>query len=179
MISRRHFLTLAGSAAGFALLTGHSPYLQWVTYRKVHLLLFTTRDDPGSDELGESLAARLRETLPASKARVARAPDGDRIASLLASAQADTAVLSHERAQALLRGEPPYAGYGAIALRALAKGEHYVLVCREDFKPRHAFLVADALCRGDAPLLSLPDAHDALPAHPGALAAAAGTPPDE
>jgi CRP-like cAMP-binding protein len=44
-----------------------------VTYRQAHLLLFTTRDDPGSDELGERLAARLRETLPASKARVARA----------------------------------------------------------------------------------------------------------
>ena len=179
MISRRHFLTLLGSVAGSFLLTAHSPYLQWVTYRKAHLLLFTTRDDPGSDELGELLAARLRETLPASKASVARAPDGDRIASLLSSAQADTAVLSHDRAQALLRGEAPYAGYGAIALRALAKSEQYVLVCREDFKPRHAFLVADALCQGNAPLLSLPDANDALPAHSGALAVAAGTPPAE
>jgi len=179
MISRRHFLTLLGSVAGSFLLTAHSPYLQWVTYRKAHLLLFTTRDDPGSDELGELLAARLREALPASKARVARAPDGDRIASLLSSAQADTAVLSHDRAQALLRGEAPYAGYGAIALRALAKSEQYVLVCREDFKPRHAFLVADALCQGNAPLLSLPDANDALPAHSGALAVAAGTPPGE
>jgi hypothetical protein len=44
---------------------------------------------------------------------------------------------------------------------------------------RHAFLVAEALCRGDAPLLGLPEADDALPAHPGALAVAAGTPPDD
>jgi hypothetical protein len=176
---RRQFFALAGSLAGWVLLTGHSPYRQWIAYRQAHLLLFTTREDPGSDELGERLAARLRETLPDSKAQVARAPHLDRVASLLASAQADTAVLTPEQALALLRGEPPFTAYGAIPLRALAKGEGYVLVCRDEFKRRHAFLVAEALCRGDAPLLSLPDADDALPAHPGALAAAAGTPPDE
>ena len=170
---------LVGSVSGWMLLTGHSPYRQWIAYRQAHLLLFTTRDDPGSDELGERLAARLRETLPDSKARVARAPDVDRVASLLASAQADTAVLTPEHALALLHGEPPFTAYGAIPLRALASGEQYVLVCRDEFKRRHAFLVAEALCRGDAPLLSLPGPDDALPAHPGALAVAAGTPPDE
>ena len=179
LISRRDFFALAGSVAGWTLLTGHSPYGQWIAYRQAHLLLFTTRDDPGSDELGEQLAARLREALPDSKAQVARAPHVDRVASLLASGQADTAVLASKRALALLRGEPPFAAYGPIPLRALAKGGQYVLVCRDDFKPSHAFLVADALCRGDAPLLSLPDPNDALPAHPGALAAAEGTPPDE
>jgi hypothetical protein len=176
---RRHFVTLTGSFAAWMLLTGHSPYRQWIAYRQAHLLLFTTREDPGSDELGERLAARLRETLPDSKAQVARAPHLDRVASLLASAQADTAVLTQEQAQALLRGEAPFTAYGAIPLRALAKSEQYVLVCRDQFKPRHAFLVAEALCRGDAPLLSLPGADDTLPAHPGALAVAAGTPPDE
>jgi hypothetical protein len=177
--SRRRLLVLVGSVSGWMLLTGHSPYRQWIAYRQAHLLLFTTRDDPGSDELGERLAARLRETLPDSKARVARAPDVDRVASLLASAQADTAVLTPEHALALLHGEPPFTAYGAIPLRALASGEQYVLVCRDEFKRRHAFLVAEALCRGDAPLLSLPGPDDALPAHPGALAVAAGTPPDE
>jgi hypothetical protein len=176
---RRRFLTGALCLAGWALLSAHSPYRQWVSYRQAHLLLFTTRDDPGSDELGERLAARLREALPDSRAQVARAPHIDRMASLLASSQADTAVLTQERAVALLRGEPPFADYGPIPLCALACGERYVLVCREDFKPRHAFLVAEALCQGDAPLLSLPEPKHLLPGHPGALAVAGGTPPDE
>ncbi len=178
-MSRRRFLTQALSVAGWALLTGHSPYRQWVAYRQAHLLLFTTRDDPGSDELGERLAARLRETLPDSRAQVARAPHVDRVASLLASGQADTAVLAQELAVALLRGEPPFAEYGPVPLRALGRGERYILVCRDDFKPRHAYLVAEALCQGEAPLLLLPDPNYALPPHPGALAAAGGTPPDE
>jgi hypothetical protein len=178
-MSRRHFLTLALSATGWALLTGHSPYRQWVAYRQAHLLLFTTRDDPGSDELGERLAARLREALPDSRAQVARAPHADRVASLLASGQADTAVLAQDLALALLRGEPPFADYGPVPLRAMARGERYVLVCREDFKPSHAFLIAEALCQGEAPLLSLPDPRSALPAHPGALAVASGIPPND
>ena len=178
-MSRRRFFTLVFSVAGWALLTGHSPYRQWVAYRQAHLLLFTTRDDPGADELGERLAARLRETLPDSRAQVARAPHIDRVASLLASGQADTAVLTQELAVALLLGAAPFAEYGPVPLRALGRGERYVLVCRDDFKPRHAFLVTEALCQGEAPLLSLPDPSSALPAHPGALAVAGGTPPNE
>jgi len=178
-MSRRHFLTVALSAAGWALLTGHSPYRQWMAYRQAHLLVFTTRDDPGSDELGERLAARLRETLPESRAQVARAPHADRVASLLASGQADTAVLTLALALAMLRGEPPFLDYGAVPLRALGRGERYVLVCRDDFKPRHAFLIAEALSQGEAPLLSLPDPSSSLPAHPGALAVSGGIPPNE
>ena len=178
-MSRRHFLTVALSAAGWALLTGHSPYRQWMAYRQAHLLVFTTRDDPGADELGERLAARLRETLPESRAQVARAPHADRVASLLASGQADTAVLTLDLALAMLRGEPPFLDYGAVPLRALGRGERYVLVCRDDFKPRHAFLRAEALSQGEAPLLSLPDPSSPLPAHPGALAVAGGIPPNE
>jgi len=178
-VSRRSFLTLTLSAAGWALLTGHSPYRQWIAYRQAHLLLFTTREDPQSDDLGERLAARLRQTLPESRAQVARAPHADRLASLLSSGQADTAVVARELAVALLRGDPPFAEYGPIALCALGQTERHMLVCRADFRPRHAFLVAEALCRGEAPLLSLPDSSRAPPPHPGALAATSGSAPDE
>ena len=178
-MSRRSVLTLALSTAGWALLTGHSPYRQWIAYRQAHLLLFTTRDDPQSDDLGERLAARLRETLPESRAQVARAPHADRLASLLSSGQADTAVVTQEVAVALLRGEPPFAQYGAVALCALGRTGRYLLVCRADFRPRHAFLVAEALCRGEAPVLSLPDSNGAPPPHPGALAVAAGALPND
>jgi len=178
-LSRRTFLTFSLAAAGWALLTGHSPYRQWIAYRQAHLLLFTTRDDPQSDDLGERLAARLRQALPESRAQVARAPHADRLASLLSSGQADTAVVAQEVAVALLRGERPFADYGAVALCALGQAKRHMLVCRADFRPRHAFLVSEALCRGEVPLLSLPDPDHMPPPHPGALAVITGNAPDD
>jgi len=176
---RRRLLAFALSATGLTVLSGHSPYRQWIAYRQRHLLLFTTRDDDGSDQLGERLAARLREALPESRAQVARAPHTDRVASLLSSGQADTAVLSHSVALSLMHGHPPFGDYGPVPLRALGQTADYVLVCRTDFRERHAFLVAEALCEGDAPLLTLPDASSTLPPHPGALAVASGNPPND
>ena len=69
-MNRRPFLALLASSAASLLLAGHTPYMQWKLYRQAHLLIFTTRDDAGSDELGERIAARLRETLPDSQAQV-------------------------------------------------------------------------------------------------------------
>ena len=63
----RHFLTVALSAAGSALVTGHR-HRQSMAYRLPYLLLFTTRDDPGSDGLGERPAAKLLERLAESRA---------------------------------------------------------------------------------------------------------------
>jgi hypothetical protein len=60
-MQRRRLLASLATAGGVLLLSGHSPYRQWKLYRQSHLLLFTTRDDTRSDELGEALAARLRE----------------------------------------------------------------------------------------------------------------------
>jgi hypothetical protein len=174
---RRPFLAaLTGSAAAL-LLSGHTPYRQWKLYRESHLLVFTTRDDPGSDELGERIAARLREVLPDSGAEVARAPHAARIASLITSNQADVAVLSRANAAALFDRREPFADYPAIALRALVETAQYQLVCREDFKPDHAYLVAEALA-GDpgVPALTVPGSAGAVPPHPGALAFARGEP---
>lgn len=144
-----------------------------------HLLLFTTREDPQSDELGEQLAERLRTLLPESRARVARAPHIDRMASLLVSGQADTAVIAHEHARQLLAGAAPFESYGPIALCALGRNDRYVLACRGDLKPDHAFLIAQALCSGESAPLVYPAAQEELPPHAGALAAASGQPPEQ
>ena len=145
------------SSAASLLLAGHTPYRQWKLYRQAHLLIFTSRDDPGSDELGERIAARLRVVLPDSNARVARAPHVARIASLITSSQADVAVLSHANAAALFARREPFTDYPAVALRVLVQTARYQLVCREDFKLDHAYLVAEALV-GDpgVPALTVP-----------------------
>jgi membrane fusion protein (multidrug efflux system) len=81
--------------------------------------------------------------LPDSRAGVGRAPNLQRLASLLSSAQADVAVLRMDNALALYRGQPPFADFAPMPLRVLVETQGYQLVCREDFKERHAYLVAE------------------------------------
>ena len=49
-MNRRCFVAGLAAAGASLLLAGHTPYRQWKLYRQTHLLIFTTRDDPGSDE---------------------------------------------------------------------------------------------------------------------------------
>jgi hypothetical protein len=180
-MNRRKFLTLSAASAGWLLLTGHSPYRQWMVYRETHLVIVTSRDDPGADDLGEKLAALMRQALPDSKAAVARGPRVERIASLISTRQADVAVVSRPNALAMYRGEAPFQQYGAIPLRVLVQTQAYQLVCRDDFLPQHGYLVAEALMEGGQDLgLSIPgkDAAEAgaIPPHVGAAAFVEGQP---
>lgn len=181
-MNRRQVVACLAAVGGSALLAGHSPYRQWKLYRQSHLLLFTTREDPRSDALGEVLAARLREVLPDSRAGVGRAATRERLASLISSAQADTAVLTVTDALALYRGEPPFSDFAPVPLRVLVEAQGYQLVCREDFKKQHAYLVAEALMREPrAAPLTVPEREgDAgvVPTHAGALAFLRGEAPD-
>jgi hypothetical protein len=182
-MNRRQFLTLSAASAGVLLLSGHSPYRQWLVYRQTHLVILTSRDDPGADDLGEKFAAAVRQALPDSKAHVARGPRVQRIASLMSTHQAEVGVVSRPNALAMYRGTSPFQDYGAISLRVLVQTADYQLVCREDFLPQHGYLVAEALMENCADLaLSIPGRDGAdgsgLPPHVGALAFAEGQPLD-
>lgn len=182
MIDRRVFL--AGTALVFA--AAHTPYRQWKVYRKQHLLIGTCRADAPSFPLGKEIAAILLEWLPESSARVSRAPDQARLASLITTGQIELILLSHADTAALSDGRDPFAEFGPTPLAALFAFGDYVLVARPDFPDRHAWLVAGTLTEhageidGAAPAQpgALP-----VPVHPGALAYAAGAPepqpPDE
>ena len=187
-MNRRQFLSLATASAGWILLCGHSPYRQWMVYRETHLIILTSRDDPGADDLGEKLAAIVRGALPDSKAVVGRGPRVQRIASLISTRQAEVGVVSRPNALAMYRGEEPFRQFGAIPLRVLVENDAYRLVCREDFLPQHGYLLAEALMEhaltehGADLGLSVPgrnaaDAGD-IPPHVGALAFAEGRPLD-
>jgi hypothetical protein len=182
-MNRRQFLSLAAGSAGWALLCGHSPYRQWIVYRETHLIILTSRDDLGADDLGEKFAAIVRGALPDSRAAVGRGPHVQRIASLMSTRQAAVGVVSRPNALAMFRGEGPFRQYGAIPLRVLVQNDVYRLVCRDDFLPQHGFLLAEALMENGRDLgLSIPgpDALDAgeIPPHLGALAFAEGRPLD-
>jgi hypothetical protein len=183
LMNRRQFLSIAAASAGSILLCGHSPYRQWMVYRETHLMILTSRDDVGSDELGERIAAIMREALPDSMATVGRGPRVQRIASLISTGQAQVGVVSRANALAMFHGAEPFRQYGAIPLRVLVQNDAYRLVCREDFLPQHGFLLAEALTANGKDIgLSIPgreavEAGD-IPAHPGVLAFAAGHPLD-
>lgn len=176
--SRRRFLTVAAALAGVGLLSGHAPYRQWVVYRQTHLVILTSRDDPGADDLGEKCATVMRSVLPDSKAAVGRGPRVQRIASLIASRQAEVGIVSQANAAAMFHGAAPFGDIGAIALRVLVQNDVYRMVCRDDFPRQHAWLIADALAGGDAELgLVVPPENEGdIPVHAGALAFASGLP---
>ena len=188
-MNRRQLLSLAAASAGWVLLSGHSPYRQWMVYRETHLIILTSREDPGADDLGEKFAAIVRGALPDSKAVVGRGPRVQRIASLISTRQAEVGVVSRPNALAMYRGEEPFQQYGAIPLRVLVQNDAYQLICREDFPPQHGYLLTEALMehaamehasmKPGADLgLSVPgrNAADAgeIPPHAGALAFAEG-----
>ncbi|NIR30294.1 MAG: hypothetical protein GWN84_13485, partial [Gammaproteobacteria bacterium] len=81
MTTRRRLLKMGLAAAALVFATGHTPYRQWVVYRQRHLIIATNRADPPSHRLGVQMAAVLAAELPASRARVARAPNAARVAS--------------------------------------------------------------------------------------------------
>ena len=179
---RRKFIGLAviGAATALAPATtwAHTPYRQWSVYRKRHLVILTSRADPLGVTLGRRVAEVLAEHLPASKARLSRGPHAERIASLISSKQMDVAILKRADAAALMAGRPPFADYGPLALRAIVTLGDHLLISRDDFPDRHAYVVALTLV-ANAKLLPVPAVvgdGGPVPAHPGALAYAEGRP---
>ena len=180
---RRRFLRAALVGLAGLVSSGHTPFQQWTVYRQRHLLILTDRSDPPSYPLGKRVASLLAAHLPASRARVTRAPHTERIASLISSKQLDVALMSPPDAVALAAGLPPFKAYGPVALRTLVAVDRYLLVCREDFPARHAYVVTRTLDlhRDELPEVAAAGAtpSHAIPLHRGALAYFEGAPPPD
>jgi hypothetical protein len=179
-MKRRCFVRIALAVAAPFVLSGHTPYRHWKVYRQKHLLVGSCRADPRSFAVAGQIAGTLARHLPASSARVSRAPDQRRVASLLASDQWQVAVLRRQEAVDLVIGRGLFETVGAVMLRSLFAVDAHLLVCRPDFPDRHAWLVTATLTEnaeevaGGAPVG--PGAHT-VPLHTGARAYADGDPP--
>jgi hypothetical protein len=164
--NRRAALALILAAAGAAAAAAHTPYGQWVVYRQKHLLVGAHRGDARTYELAQAVVAALNEELPEARARVARGPRPQRIASLIGTGQLMTAVLSETEAEAMAEARPPFEGYVPVPLRQIAAlGSGYVLYASPDLPGDHAWLIAEALAH--AGLGEAPEDHRLAP-HPGA-----------
>ncbi|HEX2338191.1 MAG TPA: hypothetical protein VHI72_17150 [Hyphomicrobiaceae bacterium] len=115
---------------------------------------------------------------------MSRAPNNDRIASLISSHQMDVALMRRDDAAALRQGRPPFAGHGPVKLCTIVGIGEFLLVCRDDFAARHAWLVAEAFDknRDVLPEMLLPSTSTSeppdsrIPLHPGAVGYFTGAP---
>ncbi|MBX2854388.1 MAG: hypothetical protein KTR21_05340 [Rhodobacteraceae bacterium] len=173
-LTRRRWLQGAAVALLYPLLGAHAPYEQWVVYRKKHLLIGCHRRDARGYVLAKQVVAALAEELPAAKARVARAPRPERIASLLGTAQLDVALLSPSMAELMQTGAGLFKPYGPVRLELLGWVEDQILVARPAFRPDHAWLVTGALAHAET--LRSDGAELGVPWHDGSQAYWEGRP---
>lgn len=177
-LSRRGLWRLAAAALAAMVAGGHTPYGQWTVYRLRNLFLVAARTDPAAVALAEALAQGLARELPESQARMTRAADPVRVASLLATGQLDVAVVGRDEAALMREGGGAFAAVGPAPILALADLGGHLLVTVESFRPRHAYLLSEAVAHLRAALPKAVAAGGALPVpeHPGAAAWRAGAP---
>lgn len=119
----------------------HSPYGQWDTFRSRYLQIVTNKIDIEGDKFGEEIADTLRQGLPSSRALVSRAPDIERIASLLYTDQVKVAVISHKDLKVLLAIED----FKSMPISILLDNGTYVVLARNDLPAYHGYLISKTL----------------------------------
>lgn len=169
--SRRAVLAGLGAlAAGGA--GAHTPYGQWVAYRKKHLLVGAHRGDPRTYDLAKAVVAALGRELPAARARVARGPRPERLASLIGTGQLMLAVIAEGEAIAMTISRAPFENYRPTPLTALARLDTtYGVYAAQGMPADHAWLVTGALSYDG--IATAPPGTPIAP-HPGAAAFWAG-----
>jgi hypothetical protein len=172
MTPNRRQLLLGVSAAGAAAVLApvaapaHTPYGQWVVYRQKHLLVGAHRGDGRTYELAQAVVEALARELPDARARIARGPRPQRIASLMSTGQLRVAVLKQDEAALMAGGQPPFEGYLPTPLQVMAALiDGYFVYGSPDLPEDHAWLVTEAL---HAAGIGSPPAAGPIPQHPGA-----------
>ena len=169
--NRRQILLCAGGAAVSAAVPAcvaraHTPYGQWVVYRQKHLLVGAHRGDGRTYELAQTVVAALGRELPDARARVARGPRPQRIASLMSTGQLRVAVIRQDEAVLMAAGAPPFEGYLPTPLLVMAALiDDYFVYGSPDLPEDHAWLVTEAL---DAARIGTAPQAGPIPPHPGA-----------
>jgi hypothetical protein len=152
-----------------------NPDRMWPVYRRYHLIIVGERDDERGLALTKASTDTLAQFLPESRALLVRAADTRRIGVLIATDQQDVAVISAEGAKALFLGEAPFEDIKGGPIRAIVSFGTHHMVCRPDFRARHAYVIAKTLSEHqDRLAATVAASHGVVPMHPGARAFFAG-----
>lgn len=174
----RVFAALAMGASFTRAAIAHTPYRQWKILRQRFLLVHSSRSDPVSDEIAEAMVGVFDNVLPKANAMVARAPDEQRIASLMTTGQAVLAVMRADLAADFYRSDGAFRDFEGGQLRSLVRAGDHLLVSVTSFPRHHAWLVTSALVGNGGSLeVRLPDTnaeYGGVPLHDGARAFANG-----
>jgi len=176
---RRALLKAAAAGAASVLLAAHTPYGQWTVYRQRNLFIVASRTDEAALILARAIVEGFATELPESRARVTRATDPVRIASLLATRQLDVAVVSRGDAAAMRAGSGDFRAVGAVAVNSVAELGAHLMVTLDTFKPKHAYLLALSVdhLRPKLPIVAASAPEPTKPPiHPGAQAYYSGLP---
>lgn len=177
-LSRRQCLAVIGACTIAPVTLAHTPFQQWVVYRKKHLLIGSSKDDinAGSYAHAKYLVSLLAQSLPAAKSRPTRAPSVIRLASLLTTEQLHVVLLRPDTARQLREGSPPFTDYGPFDLRLIMRSGEYLLVAHPQFPDHHAWLLANAVSTAEAGADKSLRTDDSVPLHRGAKAFFDGEP---
>lgn len=155
--------------------TDLNPDRMWPVYRRYHLIIVGQRDDERGLALTIASTDTLAQFLPESRALLVRAADTRRIGVLIATDQQDVAVISAEGAKALFLGEPPFEDITGGPVRAIVSFGTHHMICRPNFRARHAYAIAKTLSEHqDRLAATVAASQDVVPMHPGARAFFAG-----
>jgi hypothetical protein len=147
----------------------------WPVYRRYHLIIVGQRGDERGLALTKASTDTLAQFLPESRALLVRAADARRIGVLIATDQQDVAVISAEGAKALFLGEPPFEDITSGPVRAIVSFGTHHMVCRPNFRARHAYAIAKTLSEHqDRLAATVAASQDVVPMHPGARVFFAG-----
>ena len=146
----------------------------WPVYRRYHLLIVGQRDEIEGCA-SAAVVDVLAHYLPTSRSQLVSAADARRVGVLIATDQQDVAIMQAESAEALFLAKPPFADIPEAPLRIIVSFGSHVLVCRPNFKARHAYLLAKTLAE-HAEALPAPAVAPGgvVPAHRGSHAFFAG-----
>jgi hypothetical protein len=152
-----------------------NPDRMWPVYRRYHLIIVGERGDERGLAITKASTDTLAQFLPESRALLVRAADTRRIGVLIATDQQDLAVISAEGAKALFLGEPPFEDIAGGPIRVIVSFGTHQMVCRPEFRARHAYVIAKTLSEHqDRLAAAVAASHGVVPTHPGARAFFAG-----
>ena len=154
--------------AGFVLLSGHSPYVQWYAYRAKHLVVVTDDARPGAFAVAATVASAVAARWPESKAIPAAARSSTEVVKLLRSAQLQIGLLPASAALDAFEARGRFAGEPKLPLRAIAVLGTDLLVVLEGFAKEKARTIAQAVTESGKVQRSPSTLQAAIPFHPGA-----------